>query len=660
MAPHPVDQAANVAQHASSQAQSSASRFLKWVEDNSKLVLAVTGTAVVVGAGAYYYSGTSRRPGSKGAETSSDSEKADGSSADQSNVAGASSSSKNKKKKKSGKKAGAAGGSTTPDPLADPAGPLLEELDEKDLVKLSADQIRTLPQDRRESLAQTLKTQGNKKYQDKKYEQAIELYTKAIAAHPQAVFYSNRAACHALLKKPKEVIEDCNAALELNPTYSKPLSRRATAAKQLGSGLDPDQKSPLFEEKTNYLYRALLDFTAVTLLSEFKDENSAKELEAVIQELSLLRTKETLRSREVRLPSPVFLAGFFDAFRKKPLPELPENASQGDQTLRLAYEALEARNYPHAFSLVNEALEQGTSTDDLKALALNLRGSFWFVVGKPAQSLECFEEAVKLSPSHSQSWIKKAAAHLESGDAGASFAALNKAEEIDPNDPDVHYQRGQTHYLLGDLQVAIKDYTRSIELDDTFIYAHIQKAVAQYKLDDKDKAMAEFRGIIHKFEGSADAHNFYGEVLLDAQRYEDAISQFDKAIEIESKKTSHRSPVALINKALTIFQWKEDMAQAERLVREAVKIDEDHDVAVASLAQFSQLQGNIPEALKWFRKSASIARTEGELQSAILSELAALAQQNFINSFGGDTATLQALAARHHFSQAQAQAAMQQ
>lgn len=59
-----------------------------------------------------------------------------------------------------------------------------------------------------------------------------------------------------------------------------------------------------------------------------------------------------------------------------PLPTLPENPTTGDNTLLLALQALAAADYPHALSLVNEALTQGISWDAGKAEALNLRGTF--------------------------------------------------------------------------------------------------------------------------------------------------------------------------------------------------------------------------------------------------------------------------------------------
>ncbi len=62
------------------------------------------------------------------------------------------------------------------------------------------------------------------------------------------------------------------------------------------------------------------------------------------------------------------------------------------------------------------------------------------------------------------------------------------------------------------------------------------------------------------------------------------------------------------------------MAGAEALCKEALDIDPECDVAVATLAQLSLQQGKIPEAITWFEKSAKLARTEIELTTAITCE----------------------------------------
>jgi len=48
--------------------------------------------------------------------------------------------------------------------------------------------------------AATLKTKGNSAYQQRQFSKAAQLYTQAIqmSVTPEAVFYSNRAACRYL------------------------------------------------------------------------------------------------------------------------------------------------------------------------------------------------------------------------------------------------------------------------------------------------------------------------------------------------------------------------------------------------------------------------------------------------------------------------------
>ena len=118
------------------------------------------------------------------------------------------------------------------------------------------------------------------------------------------------------------------------------------------------------------------DFTAVAILGHFKDASATESVERVLRKIATSKAKEILRTREPKLPSPTFVTAYLEAFRFKPAPELPQNASQGDRTLIMAYEAVLARDYPHAFSLFNESIEQGLSNNDLEAIAYNMRGTF--------------------------------------------------------------------------------------------------------------------------------------------------------------------------------------------------------------------------------------------------------------------------------------------
>ena len=70
--------------------------------------------------------------------------------------------------------------------------------------------------------AEQYKVLGNKALQEGKYEEAVELYGEAIALDPtDHVYYSNRAAAFANMKKYKESLMDANKTVELKPDWPK-------------------------------------------------------------------------------------------------------------------------------------------------------------------------------------------------------------------------------------------------------------------------------------------------------------------------------------------------------------------------------------------------------------------------------------------------------
>ncbi|KAJ8450285.1 hypothetical protein Cgig2_004742 [Carnegiea gigantea] len=95
----------------------------------------------------------------------------------------------------------------------------------------------------RKSLADALKTLGNKAVQSKLYADAIERYTCAIAlCENNAVYYCNRAAAYTQMHKYNEAIEDCLKSIEIDPNYSKAYSRLGLAYYAQGNYRDAINK----------------------------------------------------------------------------------------------------------------------------------------------------------------------------------------------------------------------------------------------------------------------------------------------------------------------------------------------------------------------------------------------------------------------------------
>ncbi|KAK8850687.1 hypothetical protein IAR55_004607 [Kwoniella newhampshirensis] len=614
-------------------------RTQRFLEENQRLIL--LGCAVLAASGAGYYlynrSSGSDKPGPSSPASSSSG----------GGVAGSSASSKKnkKKKKKSGEKKDEKflrnEGEQGPllEEIPQPAGErkeagvkapestaAVESPAEDDSVAHLADipdaeALAGLDDTAKNQLGASLKDRGNKLYSKKEFKKAVECYTKAIeiSVRKDAVFFSNRAACYTNFSPPEyaKCVADCDEALKLDRTYVKALKRRATALENLGRD----------EE-------AVRDFTATTIIERFQDEQAATSVERCLKKLAQKRAKDILETREPKLPSPTFISAYLSAFRPHPKPSVPSgsNPSQGDQTLILAFEALEAADYSHAVTFVNEAIDQGISWKEGEAEAYNLRGTFKFLIGDSEGARSDLQKSLDLKPDFVQSWVKIASVHMELGDSASAFGDFEAAIRHNSNDPDIYYHRGQVYFIMQEFDKAIADYNKSTALDGDFIFTHIQAAVAQYKMGNVGASMAAFRRILKQFPEKGEPSNYYGELLLDQQKFQESLERFDKSIDLD-KTRRPRNVLPFVNKALALFQWKQDIAGAESLCKEALDIDSECDVAVATLAQLSLQQGKIDEAIKWFEKSAQLARTEGELINAITYEHASKAQMHFLKNY---------------------------
>ncbi|KAH8105230.1 hypothetical protein BXZ70DRAFT_1004749 [Cristinia sonorae] len=586
-------------------------RVQAFVAENKRAVLVGAALTVAAIGGAAYYASTSRRPGDGDAEKGERK--------------------RDKKKGKSSKKQKSA--KDEDGPLLEETEPKVSETKEAAEAALTEEQIAAMSTEERKKAAASLKALGNTAYTKREFSSAVELYTRAIAVTPtpEPVFYSNRAACYMNIKPPvyESVVQDCDSALQLDAKYIKALVRRATALEHL-----------------DRLEDALRDFTAATILEQFRNDNASQSVERVLKKLAMKKAEQVLSVREPRLPSHNFVSAYFGAFRSRPPPLLPENPSTGDENLVTAVQALAASDYAHSFTLVNEALEQGLSNDELKAEALNLRGTYKFLFADVPGAKADLLASLELNPSLTQSLVKLASVHMEQGDTEKAFECFEEAIRQNADDPDIYYHRGQVLFIMNQFDQAAENYTKSTALDDAFVFSHIQLAVAQYKSGHVANSMATFRRTLKQFPQRSEPFNYYGELLLDSQRYADALEKFDRAIEIEKAKVPPPpiNVLPLVNKGLALYQRDNKPEHAQQYCEEALELDPECEAAVATLAQLHLQQQQLVKATEMFGRQADLARSEPELLNALTYQFATAAQIEFVKNYPDMTPQLSQIA----------------
>lgn len=80
------------------------------------------------------------------------------------------------------------------------------------------------------TLVARARVRGNDLYKSERYTEASSAYAEGLRLDPcNAILYCNRAACWFKLGMWERSIEDCNHALRFQPSYTKPLLRRAAS-----------------------------------------------------------------------------------------------------------------------------------------------------------------------------------------------------------------------------------------------------------------------------------------------------------------------------------------------------------------------------------------------------------------------------------------------
>ncbi|XP_014251718.1 RNA polymerase II-associated protein 3-like [Cimex lectularius] len=114
-----------------------------------------------------------------------------------------------------------------------------EELSKHENIKLAAEEYKKI---------------GNELVNQRKYEEAIEPYTKAIKLYNQdPIFFANRAVCFIKMENFKASEADCSEAIKLDYKYVKAYIRRASARKALNNleGACRDLQSIVILEPNN-------------------------------------------------------------------------------------------------------------------------------------------------------------------------------------------------------------------------------------------------------------------------------------------------------------------------------------------------------------------------------------------------------------------------
>lgn len=470
------------------------------------------------------------------------------------------------------------------------------------------------------------KNLGNKYFQGRRFEKAIECYTKAINVSPDSdaentsVFFCNRAACYSSLDNFHEAVKDCDEALKLNKTYVKALNRRAFA-----------------HEKVESFELALVDYTSACMLSAFQNEVATQSADRLLKDIGKLKSDQRMKEQR-GLPSKNFITTFLSSFPSTEQLDLqehdvasltkalaiPEVAEKGDLHALRATAKMLKHAYEDARDDWKIAVEMGTKH---MAVAQEQLGTFLHLQGDMEGSLDCYNTALEIKPSAVSVLIKRATLWFEKNEPEKTFADFDAAIQLNSNAGDIWCHRGQVYMLQGEFETAVTDLEHSLKLNNSVPYTHIHLGFSHFKQSqalnqNTTKALEIFNEAEETFPDHPDVYNFHGELLAEMQMFEQAIAKFEKAIQVGG----NRCPLAYVNHGVLLFQIHQDAQQATSLCHKAIGVDPLCEAAYLHLAQLALQQGQLKEAVERYDQAINLLRTQPELSDAFCCREAAVAQ----------------------------------
>ena len=267
---------------------------------------------------------------------------------------------------------------------------------EEEEAKRKKDEEEKLPDEEKQKLqkqreADQWKDKGNDAYKKKKFEEALELYDKAIELCPSEItYYTNKAAVYFEMKDYDKCIELCDRAEEIAREGYYDFKKLAKALARKANALFKQNK---FDESITWYKKAMLESNDYTFKDAMKKVEKAKkkaEDEAYIDPVKSEEHRET--------GNKLFKDGDFPGAIK----EYEEGLRRDPNNVKIysnkAYAYIKLMEFPTALKDINKGLEI-----DPQFVKLWVRkGSIHHMMKEYHKALEAYDKGLNIEPANQE------------------------------------------------------------------------------------------------------------------------------------------------------------------------------------------------------------------------------------------------------------------
>jgi tetratricopeptide (TPR) repeat protein len=204
------------------------------------------------------------------------------------------------------------------------------------------------------------------------------------------------------------------------------------------------------------------------------------------------------------------------------------------------------------YDTAERELKLAVTTDPTYDVAHYNLGKVYQKQRKWDRAIEAFEAAAQRAPSNANYQYDLGEMYLESKQLERAEAALKKATELDPKLYKAFWRLGLVYIMLERPKDADGALRKAIEAQPRLDKPFVALGHLYLDYDAAKEASVVFSECVRANEMSAECYNGHGLALKDLKQFEQATTEFKKALELEPSLTT-----ALYNTGMTYADWYE-------------------------------------------------------------------------------------------------------
>ena len=196
----------------------------------------------------------------------------------------------------------------------------------------------------------------------------------------------------------------------------------------------------------------------------------------------------------------------------------------------------------------------------------------------------------------------------------AGFSWLLKSYQLDPEQIEVNYNLSIIYENQKNYKQALDHLSQSLQIDPNNTNCLFNRANIYETLGLYDDALEDIKMLI-KIEQSADIYNLYGLIQSGCKNFNQAISLYKQALNLDSNN------IEFLNNLAIAYKDNNNIKQAIEILNTAMKLDPEVPLTLNNLGLIFEEQNQLGNAIENYKKSYQIQKNIGNSYNLGIAQL---------------------------------------